>query len=49
MIKVKCYKCKKELTETGALLFSIPKKDVVNKYHLCRKCYRLTIQFLNGV
>jgi hypothetical protein len=49
MIKPKCDKCKKELVETGALLFSPPKKNVVRKYHICRKCYKLTIQFLIGV
>lgn len=39
MIKVKCDICKKELTQTGALLFSPPKKNVVRKYHICRKCF----------
>ncbi|MFH1036494.1 MAG: hypothetical protein V1756_00285 [Patescibacteria group bacterium] len=39
-IKPKCDKCKKELKEFGAILFSPPKKNVVQKFHLCQKCYR---------
>jgi len=40
-IKPKCYNCKKELVEFGAILFGPPnKKDVVKKFHLCRQCYR---------
>ncbi|MBU0547051.1 MAG: hypothetical protein ABH876_02020 [Patescibacteria group bacterium] len=39
-IKPKCDKCKKELKEFGGILFSPPKKKMVEKFHLCRKCYR---------
>lgn len=39
-IKPKCDKCKKELKEFGAILLSPPKKNMVKKFHLCRKCYR---------
>lgn len=39
MIRVECDICKKELTQTGALLFSPPKNNMVRKYHICRKCF----------
>lgn len=38
-IKPKCDKCKKELKEFGGILLSPPKKNVVQKFHLCPKCY----------
>lgn len=42
-IKPKCNKCKKELKEFGGILFGPPdKKNMVRKFHLCKKCY-LTI------
>lgn len=39
MINPTCDKCKQELTEFGALLFSPPKENKVTKYHLCVACY----------
>jgi hypothetical protein len=40
-IKPYCDKCKKELKEFGALLFSPPnKKGTVKKFHLCDGCYK---------
>jgi len=44
-IKPICDKCKKELTEFGAILFSPPnKKNSVTKYHLCKKCFKEIIK-----
>ena len=41
MIKVVCSKCKRELEELGALLFSPPDKDgKVKKEHICVKCWQ---------
>jgi hypothetical protein len=48
MIKVICYRCKKELKEVGALLFSIPygyEKNQVDKFHICVKCYEFFRSF----
>ena len=40
-IRPQCDKCKKELKEFGAILLSPPgKKNLVRKFHLCKKCYR---------
>jgi C4-type Zn-finger protein len=39
MIKVLCDYCGKELKDLGALLFSPPNKDIVQKFHICRNCY----------
>jgi len=39
-IKPKCDKCKKELKEFGGILLSPPKKNMVRKFHLCKKCYQ---------
>jgi len=40
MINPICDKCKKELNEFGALLFSPPdENNLVKKYHLCKDCY----------
>lgn len=39
-LKPKCDRCKKELKEFGALLFSPPnKKNTIKKFHLCVQCY----------
>ena len=38
-IKPKCDKCKIELKEFGGILLSPPNKNIVKKFHLCRKCY----------
>jgi hypothetical protein len=35
-----CDKCKNELTEFGAILFSPPdEKSNVKKWHICKSCY----------
>lgn len=47
-IKPKCDKCKKELKEFGGILLSPPKKNVVRKFHLCRKCYREILRGLSN-
>ncbi|VVB80363.1 Uncharacterised protein [uncultured archaeon] len=40
MIKPICDKCKRELNDFGALLFSPPnEKNEVRKFHICKKCY----------
>lgn len=40
-ITPRCDRCKKELTDFGALLFSPPdKKSSVKKFHLCKQCYK---------
>jgi hypothetical protein len=39
-IKPHCDRCKKELTEFGAILLSPPdEKDMAHKYHLCIACF----------
>lgn len=39
-IKPFCDKCKKELTEFGAILLSPPdQKGMVKKWHVCKECY----------
>jgi uncharacterized protein with PIN domain len=39
-IKPLCDKCKKELEDFGALLFSPPDKEGnVKKFHICKECY----------
>ena len=39
-IKPICDRCKKELIDFGAILFSPPNKDGhCKKFHLCIKCY----------
>lgn len=44
MLKIRCYKCKKELDRPGAILLSPPlsfiDKSTVEKYHLCVECYK---------
>lgn len=46
-IKPKCNKCGKELKEFGAILLSPPKGNIVKKFHLCKKCYRVISQGLD--
>ena len=42
-----CDKCKKDLGEFGALLFSPPdEKNYVKKFHLCKNCYNSLVQKL---
>lgn len=39
-IKPKCDKCKEELKDFGGILLSPPdKKNMVEKFHLCKTCY----------
>ena len=39
-IKPICDKCKKELNDPGALLFSPPDSSAnVRKFHICKGCY----------
>jgi hypothetical protein len=56
MLKIKCDKCKKELMEAGALVFSPPRKehesgkcgmDITDKFHICTKCWDDLELFLN--
>ena len=42
-IKPICDKCKQELEDFGALLFSPPNSENnVKKFHLCKNCYEET-------
>lgn len=46
MIKIRCVKCRKELTKLGALIISSPvtrnsMSTTVIKLHLCIKCEKL--------
>lgn len=54
MIKIICAKCGLDLNEPGALLFTPPEMEVggdylgwVGKFHLCKKCYKKIIRWLN--
>lgn len=38
-IKPVCDRCKKELNDFGAILFSPPKGKNVKKFHICGECY----------
>ena len=50
MIKPKCYICKDELDEFGAILLSPPdKKNRIKKFHLCKFCYKHVICDLNNL
>ena len=40
-IKPVCDKCKKELNDFGAILFSPPDSESrVKKFHICKECYK---------
>ena len=46
-IKPTCDKCKQDLDDFGALLFSPPdEKNNVKKFHLCKDCYNSLVQKL---
>jgi hypothetical protein len=46
-IHVDCHLCGRELTHSGALLFSPPDiLDRVKKFHLCGTCYNKTMEAL---
>lgn len=38
-LTLNCCKCGRLITKQGALLFSPPKGNLVEKYHFCYKCY----------
>jgi len=38
-IKPVCDRCKKELNDFGAILFSPPRGKDVKKFHICKDCY----------
>jgi uncharacterized protein with PIN domain len=47
-IKPVCDKCKRELEEFGAVLFSPPNKEkMVKKFHICKKCYEEMLKDFN--
>lgn len=46
MLKIKCSRCKEELSEPGGLCFSPPNYDMVGKFHLCVSCWMLWLDFL---
>lgn len=44
-IKPVCDRCKKELEEFGAILFSPPdSSSMVRKWHICKHCYEKMIK-----
>lgn len=45
-IVVHCFKCGKELDETGGLLFTPPYNACVVKYHLCRGCWNKLLMWI---
>ena len=48
-IKPKCDFCKNELKEFGGILLSPPnKKDMVNKKHICKDCYKKILNDKQG-
>ena len=49
-IKPICDKCKNELNDYGALLFSPPNLDNdVKKYHICKDCYNKIINTIEDI
>lgn len=38
-LKIHCNRCKKELDEPGALVFSPPYETEVEKFHICMDCW----------
>lgn len=42
----KCSKCGGELETSGALAFSPPIENKVEKYHICKKCWELFLVWL---
>jgi len=44
-IKPICDRCKKELTEFGAILLSPPdRNNTVKKLHICKACYQKIVE-----
>lgn len=46
MISPICDKCRLPLEDFGGLAFSPPEDNVVEKFHLCEKCWELFKLFL---
>ena len=48
-MKISCSVCNKLLKEQGGLLFSPPHISIqVDKLHLCKNCYNMTLEFLTN-
>lgn len=53
-IKVNCFMCTEQLKNKGGVLFSNPTKeysdnvDKVDKFHLCKKCFDVVLDFIMG-
>ena len=53
-ISVRCFMCENGLKEKGGILFSPPEKeysdnvDIVQKYHICKKCCPVILDFMMG-
>ncbi len=44
-INPKCDKCRKELNEFGAIMFSPPdNENNVKKFHICNECYNKMLE-----
>jgi len=49
MLNIKCDKCKKEIDEKGAILWSPPNNDeMCKKIHLCTKCYKIVMKYIGS-
>jgi hypothetical protein len=50
MLKLKCDRCQRELSEPGALIFSPPTGEawLVEKYHICADCWPAIVAPLKG-
>lgn len=46
MISPVCDKCKKELTDFGALAFSPPHHGDCAKYHICKECWNEFLKWI---
>jgi len=53
-LRVNCFMCTNLLKEKGAILLSPPTKeysdnvDKIEKFHLCKKCYNILLNFSMG-
>jgi hypothetical protein len=50
MLELTCDKCRRELKEPGALVFSPPtsKAWIVEKYHVCADCWPEVLALVKG-
>lgn len=50
MLRPKCdfKNCGSKLKEYGAILFGPPKRGKVNKFHICRSCYKNLRKLMRG-